>query len=55
MVILEKEKVELSFKEICDNLDINHQEYLSWEWEYYDTLELLEILKNRKNTFLTSK
>jgi DNA-directed RNA polymerase specialized sigma subunit len=45
---------EPSFKEICEWLDRQHEEYLSWKWESYSSLEILERIKNRKGTFLTS-
>ena len=64
MKTVDKEKIvkipsiidrEYSFKEICDMLDYEEQRYLSWEWKNYTTLEVLNSIKNRKNTFLTSK
>jgi len=52
-----KEKLveKISFKEVCDNLDKLHNEYLSWKWKYFSTEEIWEKYKNRKSTFLTSK
>ena len=47
-------KKEMSFKEICDMLEYEENRFLRWEWNNYSTLELLNRIKNRKNTFLTS-
>ena len=48
------EKKENTFKEICDMLEYEENRFLKWEWKNYSTLEILNRIKNRKNTFLTS-
>ena len=50
-----KEETEISFKEICDDLDKQHEKYLSWKMETYNWEEIWESFLNRKNTFLTRK
>ena len=49
------EKTEITFKEICTMLDSEEKKFLHWDGNNYTTLELLHSIKNRKNTFLTSK
>ena len=44
-----------SFKDICDMLDMEEKRFLKWEGKNYSTLEILERVRDRKNTFLTSK
>jgi len=43
-----------SIQELYAELDEMHEEYLSWKWKSYFTMEVLSMIKNRKNTFLTS-
>lgn len=53
MAVLEKKVV--SFKEVCDELDLREKKYLSWESWILSIWEVWEKLKNRKGTFLTNK
>ncbi len=46
---------EISFKELCESLDKQHERYLSWEAKLYSAEEIWNNIKNRKGTFLTSK
>ncbi len=54
---LKKEKIKdkYSSKDVCNILDSEEKRYKNWEWKNYNTIEILERIKNRKNTFLTSK
>ncbi len=45
---------EYSFKEICDSLDEQHEEYISWKMKTYTFEEVWEKYINRSDTFLTS-
>jgi len=57
--VLEKKRKmfieDYSFKELCDELDKMHEEYISWNMKTYTIEEVWDNIKNRKNTFLTSK
>ncbi len=44
-----------NIEELYTELDEQHEEYLSGKWKSYSTLEIFNMIKNRKNTFLTSK
>ncbi len=46
---------EYSYKEICDMLDYEEQRYLSCESKIYSMEKVWNNVKNRKNTFLTTK
>ena len=49
------EKKEISFKEVCDELDLRERKYLSWESWVLSIREVWKKLKDRKGTFLTNK
>jgi len=53
MEVLEKQEV--SFKKICNELDLREKKYLSWESNLLSIWEIWTKLKNRKGTFLTNK
>jgi len=57
MQTIDKQNVmqEISFKELCDSLDKQHEKYLSWKAKLYSVEEVWNNVRNRKGTFLTSK
>ena len=53
MEVLEKKWV--SFKEVCNELDLREKKYLSWKSSLLSVWEVWEKIKNRRGTFLTNK
>ncbi len=48
-------KTEKKIKEICKNLDEQHEKYLAWELKTYTAEEILENFVSRKNISLIKK